>query len=141
MYDATLERFFTQDRFAEKYYSISPYQYAANNPIALVDINGNSIWISYRNERILYEDGNLYTVGSDGNKSDYAGRGLRRDGSLKGFLGKTVDALGEMGTQMFNKLKKGKAERGYVEFASKLKSWKKYRRCIFTKLNCDGSAQ
>lgn len=44
-------------------------------------------------------------------------------------------------TQMFNKIKKNKAEWGYVEFANKLKSWKKFRRCIFTKLNCNESGQ
>ncbi len=43
MYDASIGRFFVQDRFAEKYYSMSPYQYAANNPILLVDINGDSV--------------------------------------------------------------------------------------------------
>ncbi|SHI36498.1 DUF6443 domain-containing protein [Bacteroides stercorirosoris] len=42
-YDATLGRFTTTDRFAEKYYSISPYQYGANNPIGNIDINGDSI--------------------------------------------------------------------------------------------------
>lgn len=46
MYQPELGRFFTQDRFAEKYYPLSPYQYAANNPIGLVDINGDSIWIT-----------------------------------------------------------------------------------------------
>ena len=30
-YDAALGRFTTNDRFAEKYYSMSPYQYGANN--------------------------------------------------------------------------------------------------------------
>ena len=43
--------------------------------------------------------------------------------------------------QMFNIFKKGKSEWGYVEFANKLKSWKKFRRCIFTKLNCNESGQ
>jgi hypothetical protein len=33
MYQPDLGRFFTQDRFAEKYYSMPPYQYAFNNPI------------------------------------------------------------------------------------------------------------
>lgn len=46
MQDPWLGRFFTHDRFAEKYYSITPYQYAANNPILLVDINGDSIDVS-----------------------------------------------------------------------------------------------
>jgi RHS repeat-associated protein len=43
-YDAQIGRFFTQDRFAEKYFNLSPYQYAANNPIGNIDINGDSIW-------------------------------------------------------------------------------------------------
>lgn len=33
----------TQDRFAEKYYHLSPYSYAAGNPIRNIDINGDSI--------------------------------------------------------------------------------------------------
>ena len=44
--DVALGRFTTMDRFAEKYYSLSPYQYAANNPIDNLDINGDSIWFS-----------------------------------------------------------------------------------------------
>jgi len=46
-YDAQLGRFHTLDRFAEKYYSLSPYQYAANNPIKYIDVNGDSIYIKY----------------------------------------------------------------------------------------------
>ena len=42
-YDATLGRFMTQDRFAEKYSALSPCQYGANNPICNVDVNGDSI--------------------------------------------------------------------------------------------------
>ena len=42
-YDATLGRFVTQDRFAEKYSTLSPYQYGANNPICNMDVNGDSI--------------------------------------------------------------------------------------------------
>jgi hypothetical protein len=38
-----IARFMTQDRFAEKYHSMSPYQYAANNPIRFIDVNGDSI--------------------------------------------------------------------------------------------------
>ena len=43
MYDATLGRFMKTDRFSEKYVSLSPYQYGANNPVNNVDINGDSI--------------------------------------------------------------------------------------------------
>ena len=42
-YDAALGRFATVDRFADKYSSMSPYQYAANNPVVNLDINGDSI--------------------------------------------------------------------------------------------------
>ncbi len=42
-YDAALGRFTTMDRFAEKYYSMSPYQYGANNPMKNIDVNGDSI--------------------------------------------------------------------------------------------------
>ncbi len=44
-YDAQIGRFFTQDRFAENYFGLSPYNYCANNPILFVDNNGDSIAI------------------------------------------------------------------------------------------------
>ena len=43
--DPQLGRFFTQDRFSEKYHSLSPYQYSDNNPIRNIDVNGDSIII------------------------------------------------------------------------------------------------
>lgn len=43
MYQPDLGRFFTKDRFTEKYYDMNPYQYGANNPILYVDIQGDSI--------------------------------------------------------------------------------------------------
>ncbi|MGB5927962.1 MAG: RHS repeat-associated core domain-containing protein, partial [Cyclobacteriaceae bacterium] len=46
MYDPQLGRFFTQDRFTEKYFDFSPYQYAANNPILYIDINGDSLSVN-----------------------------------------------------------------------------------------------
>lgn len=45
-YDSALGRLTTMDRFSEKYYSLSPYQYAANNPVNNLDINGDSIWFT-----------------------------------------------------------------------------------------------
>ena len=53
-YDPALGRFHTQDRFAEKYYPLTPYQYGANNPINVIDINGDSTYLvmygaSYKN--------------------------------------------------------------------------------------------
>jgi RHS repeat-associated protein len=43
MYDAQVGRFFTKDRFSEKYLSLSPYQYVKGNPIKYIDVNGDSI--------------------------------------------------------------------------------------------------
>lgn len=42
----------TQDRFAEKYYSISPYAYCAGNPINSIDLNGDSIWYTRHDNTI-----------------------------------------------------------------------------------------
>lgn len=51
MYDAQIGRFFAQDRFTIKYFNFSPYQYAANNPIKYIDVNGDSINVyNLRNE-------------------------------------------------------------------------------------------
>ena len=45
-YDAALGRFTTNDRFAEKYYSMSPYQYGANNSVNNIDVNGDTIVVN-----------------------------------------------------------------------------------------------
>ncbi len=45
-HDAALGRFTTNDRFAEKYYSMSPYQYGANNPVNNIDVNGDTIVVN-----------------------------------------------------------------------------------------------
>ena len=45
-YDAAIGRFTMMDRFAEKYYSMSSYQYGGNNPVGNIDVNGDSIVIS-----------------------------------------------------------------------------------------------
>jgi RHS repeat-associated protein len=45
MYSADVPRFWQLDRFADKYYSLSPYQYTAGNPVKYVDINGDSLYV------------------------------------------------------------------------------------------------
>lgn len=54
MYDPQTGRFTAQDAYAEKYYGMSPYQYAANNPIKNIDVNGDSIWVTTSNGTKLY---------------------------------------------------------------------------------------
>lgn len=91
----------TIDRFAEKYSSMSPYQYTAGNPAIYVDLNGDSLWIKYKGNNVLYEDGRLYTV-SNGQKTEYSGPGVKRDKKTgevvgyKGFLGRAYESLNEI---------------------------------------------
>jgi RHS repeat-associated protein len=44
--DPQLGRFFTQDRFADKYYRLTPYQYGGNNPLSIIDENGDSLVVN-----------------------------------------------------------------------------------------------
>ncbi len=70
LYAATM-RFDTMDPMAEKYYSVSPYAYCANNPINLIDPNGQEIRITTRydkeNDKIVY---NYSVTGVVYNNSD-----------------------------------------------------------------------
>jgi RHS repeat-associated protein len=71
MYDAQIGRFFTQDRFADYYYSLSPYQYTAGSPVNFIDENGDYITIDKRNRdgnvmlSLLYENGQAYFYSKD----------------------------------------------------------------------------
>ena len=55
MYDPALGRFTTVDRYAEKYSSMSPYQYAANSPVMNIDVNGDSIIVQPNPNGIIDE--------------------------------------------------------------------------------------
>jgi RHS repeat-associated protein len=44
-FDPQIGRFTTQDRFSEKYYSLSNYSYGANNPVLFIDVNGDSLML------------------------------------------------------------------------------------------------
>ncbi|MDR1706658.1 MAG: RHS repeat-associated core domain-containing protein [Prevotella sp.] len=43
-YESAIGRFTTVDPLAEKYYSISPYAYCANNPMKFIDPTGEEAW-------------------------------------------------------------------------------------------------
>ena len=72
-YDAQLGRFHTQDRLSENYFGLSPYQYAANNPIRFIDVNGDYIYINDENGNpYKYDQGKLYSRNKDGDWVEYA---------------------------------------------------------------------
>ena len=50
-YDPAIGRFTTIDRFAEKYTSMNGYQYAANNPIHTIDVNGDSLKVMFTGDQ------------------------------------------------------------------------------------------
>ncbi|WP_027449993.1 RHS repeat-associated core domain-containing protein [Xylanibacter brevis] len=55
MYDPSLGRFTTMDPLCEKYYSISPYAYCANNPVNAVDPDGKRVIVQYKNDINKYD--------------------------------------------------------------------------------------
>ena len=81
-YDAAVGSWPTMDPLAEKYYSMSPYNYCGNNPIKYIDINGDSIIVdNYGN--IIGQNGkdkNVYLYSKKSNKY-----------SKIGVLGGTID--------------------------------------------------
>ena len=104
MYDNQIGRFFTQDRFADKYHSLSPYQYAANNPISIIDVNGDSIWVVIKTN-VTDASGNQsikedkYHYGQDKN-STYGfldGSGAIYSGS-EAFVGDVTTAIDKIRT-------------------------------------------
>lgn len=91
-YDPALGRFHTQDRFAEKYLNFSPYQYAANNPIMFIDINGDSVKIGMHH----HDDANSIIEGLQSFANSDAGKEF-----LLSFMseGEEVDLLGLKATE------------------------------------------
>jgi RHS repeat-associated protein len=71
MYDAQIGRFFTQDRFADYYYSLSPYQYTAGSPVNFIDENGDYITVDKKDKdgnvmlSLLYENGEAFFYSKD----------------------------------------------------------------------------
>jgi RHS repeat-associated protein len=74
MYDASIGRWSAVDRFAEKYNPMSPFQYGVNNPILMIDINGDSTFATM-NKNGTYNvvggnlegnDNGIYIKNSDG---------------------------------------------------------------------------
>ncbi len=91
LHDPALGRFTTTDRFAEKYASMSPYGYGANNPIKFIDVNGDSIKVTNGGRTLLYENGSFYENGKlvgRNNKGKIAGKGSGFFRATEGMLAK-----------------------------------------------------
>ncbi len=68
-YQAEIGRFTKVDRYAHKYFSLSPYHYGANNPVNFIDINGDSLHVSFDGMSSLHAFINTVTRGLKGNFS------------------------------------------------------------------------
>jgi RHS repeat-associated protein len=99
-YDAQIGRFFKQDRFADKYHSMSPYQYAANDPIKNIDVNGDSTWTT--TDTVVNKDGSKTVT----NTTHIRGKVLDLSGVKKGGGCNSKNAAGDLAAginRRFNK--------------------------------------
>ncbi len=65
-YDPALGKWHVVDPQSERYSSMSPYNYVANNPIIFIDPNGQEISFSYEYEK---DDKGNYVVDNKGNRN------------------------------------------------------------------------
>ncbi|MEL7123945.1 MAG: RHS repeat-associated core domain-containing protein, partial [Bacteroidota bacterium] len=100
-YDASIGRFGVIDRFAEKYYHMSGYGYAAGNPIKYIDVNGDSLNISHlqrNNPSAFYNfkdqveaiTGFTLDVDDKGNVTINQAAGVKKDANGKDIGSKTA---------------------------------------------------
>jgi RHS repeat-associated protein len=68
-----IPRFTTPDPLAEKYYAVSPYAYAGNNPVRFVDIDGKDI-VLYN---VTHRNGSGHPDGTRGQVSSKTNAALR----------------------------------------------------------------
>ena len=98
-YDAALGRWMNPDAMSDSFRSISPYNYAANNPVLVTDPDGNDISFGFEYEKD--KDGN-YVVDKDGNKN-LTGVTMTVTGKVINASGKEVDmsdAVSEISSQI-----------------------------------------
>ncbi len=82
-YDPVIGRFTGIDRFAEKYSNVTSYQYASNNPIMNIDLNGDSTWTTTNRNANGVITG--YTTHISGKILNLATRGISTTDYAKGL--------------------------------------------------------
>ena len=73
MYDPRLGKFLSRDAYEAKYPYHTPYQYAADNPIVGLDINGDSLYV------LFYVDGYVGHGGDDDKMFEASALTRKRD--------------------------------------------------------------
>jgi RHS repeat-associated protein len=72
--NSEIPMFTTQDPLAEKYYSVSPYAYCANNPVNRTDPNGMDIWEVNKQGQVKWIEESkthvLYALDDKGKRTD-----------------------------------------------------------------------
>ena len=97
-YDQTISRWHSMDPLAEKYYSISPYAYCANNPVKYVDPDGMDLY------RYDDETGTMILVEKTDDDFDQIGK-FKYDKKTDSYTLRT-NRKGEAKTRM-DKIEKG----------------------------------
>jgi YD repeat-containing protein len=69
--------------------SFSNYAIMQGSPIWFSDPLGDTVRVSYKGSDLTYNDNKFF----NSNGSEYGGKGIGRDGSYKGFLGETLNAI------------------------------------------------
>ncbi|MDR1764311.1 MAG: RHS repeat-associated core domain-containing protein [Dysgonamonadaceae bacterium] len=100
-YDPAVGRFTSVDPLAEKYYSISPYAYCADNPLRFIDLHGDSISVA-EGHRDQFNSSLNSVFGNYSQNFGYTSTGmLTYNGSTKGMTGDQKAALKGM-TKVMN---------------------------------------
>ena len=144
-YSSDLSVWLSVDPMSNKYASLSPYVYCANNPVKLVDPNGKEIWKPEITEtgdiRLLFEEGDSYqslTHFLGGKSGIFSKRQIDK-------MWKNRDEKGNvtLSKNIFSKAIKKAKELNYPseEDIMKYKDWAAAERAGYTKnYNCIGAA-